>query len=345
MSTNKPKHVCCVCNEQLTRTTTLRDHLRSHAGVKLFPCSVCGRPFNRIYDMREHEKQVHQQLRPHRCRQQDDSGRLYGCEAAFKRKRDLERHRSRQGGDACRAIVSDQHVSSPSSMCIVLRYSGPEIDAETTSQDGIISEEPDNSSSTELSLLARTTPFRSRSALVGTGANNAIKTFRPSMHALYDWRLVVLSLSRATVTLLEALRYPGTSHYGPDLRSSQPLLQYSQDLNRGAQQLIKHNEYGPLRLCVNGLFVIAACQQHTNQLRIHTKMIDWLHEQYDKHPPPTGPSIGMWSFGGQHYLPLDHVQNWRSGRLSTQSVVRRLRIDSGWFELESDWLSTLVGRN
>ena len=296
--------------------------------------------------MKEHEKEVHQQMRPHRCRQQDDSGRVYGCESAFKRKGDLERHRSRQGGDACRAIVWDQHVWSPSSMSMVLRHSGPEVDAEKIDQDGMILEEPNSSSSSRgVSLLARTIPSLSPSALVGFSANNAIKTFRPSTHTLYDWRLVVLSLSRATVTLLEALRYPGTSHYGPDMRSSHPLLRYSQDLNRSAQELIKHNDYGPLRLCVSGLFVIAACQQDTNQLRIHTKMIDWLHEQYDRNPPPTGPSIGMWSFGGQHYLPLDHVQNWRSGRLSTQSVVRRLRVDSGWFELESDWLSSVVGGN
>ena len=208
MSTRMHKHVCQLCGKRLTRATILRDHLRSHAGIKLYTCSVCYRPFNRKYDMRNHKKEVHEQLAPYRCRQQDDSGSVYGCDRPFKRETDLRRHLSRRGGDTCRAIVWDQYASPPSSMSIVLRHSGPDANAESTDQDGMVVGEQYSSSLTQLSLLARTIASRSPSGLATANANNTVKTFQPSTHTLYDWNLVVLNLSRANCRIAESAKMP-----------------------------------------------------------------------------------------------------------------------------------------
>ena len=335
MSTNEHKHVCHLCKIHFTRAANLQYHLRSHAGVKTNTCPVCHRSFNRRDDMKEHEKEVHKQLAPYRCRQQDDSGTVYGCDRRFKRKDGLKRHLSRQGGDACRAIVWDQYESPPSSMSIVLRHSGTDANAESTGQDGImVLEEPYSSSLAQLSSLARTISSQSPEALASASANNTVKSFQPSTHTLYDWKLVVLNLSRATVALLKAQQCPPSLHHDLDLRLSLPLLQYHQDLNRGAQELIKHCDYGPLRLCVNALFVIAACQKDFGQMQFFTNFIECLHEQYERHPPPSGPSIGMWSFGGRHHLPLEHVEKWKSGRLDINSAVTWLGHDNSWFDIE-----------
>ena len=343
-STNKHKHICHLCNQHFTRAKSLRDHERSHNGDKPYTCCLCSRAFTREYDKTMHEREVHEGLRPHRCRRQDASGLMYGCDAGFKRKRDLTRHLSRRARDACLTIPQEQHASPVSSMSIIIRHSRPEVDAKTTGQDVMIFEEPYRSPPRELSWLASTASSQSQSTLAKAIANSSIKSYQPSMYLLHDWNLVVLNLSKATVALSEALQYRPSSHHGPDLRSSQSLvLQCHQDLNRGAQALITHKDYGPLRLCVNALFVIAGCQQDIQQLRMHANIIDRLHEQYNKHPPPAGPSIGMWSFGGRHHLPLDHVQNWRSGTLDTQSALQWLQLDNDWFDLEYSWLSSNLG--
>ena len=85
---------------------------------------------------------------------------------------------------------------------------------------------------------------------------------------------------------------------------------------------------------MNALFVIAACQQDSDQLRVLTNFIECLHEQYERHPPPSGLSIGMWSFGGRHHLPLEHVEKWKSGRLDIDSAVTWLGHDNSWFDIE-----------
>ena len=344
MSTNKGKHKCPSCKKHLTRATILRDHQKSHDGDKPFSCSLCTRAFTRKHDKTMHERQVHERRKPYRCRHQDASGLLYGCDAGFERKRDLTRHLSRRAGDTCRTIIPTQDASPSSSMSIVIRHGGPDIDAETTDNDGMIAEEPYRPPVREMSSRGLKAVAQSQTTLAEITTHRAIQSFRPSTYRLHDWRLVVFNLSRASVVLAESLQCHTSSHHGQRLRSCDPLvLECHQDLNRSAQALIKHGDYGPLRLCVNALFVLTACQQDTDQLRIHTNIVDRLYDQYNKHPPPTGPSIGMWSFGGQHHLPLDDVELWRSGNLCTQSAIQRLRIDSGWFELESSWLSTVSG--
>ena len=345
MSTNKRKHVCHTCHKSFTRSATLRDHKRSHEGKRPFGCSICVKSFTRKYDRTMHEQQVHHHLAPYHCRQRYESGGWYGCGTAFKRKHDLERHLNRKAAGLCRALAWDQDTSSPSSISIVICHSGLTDDVENIEQDDMDIKVPYRSPSTELSLPARAASSQSQSNMAEASDNNAIQNLRPSTYLLHDWRMIVLKLSRVTVTFAKALQCAQLSPHTSDLRLNRPLLQCHQDLNRGAQALIQHRDYGPLRLCVNALFIIAAGQQDVNQVRIHTRIISWLYEQYNRHPPPIGPSIGMWSFGGQHYLPLDHVQNWRSGNLSTRSAIQSLGVDNSWFELESSWLSSGMGRN
>jgi uncharacterized C2H2 Zn-finger protein len=51
----KFKHECETCGERFTRSTTLREHKRTHNGERAFPCSICSKQFARSKDKIRHE--------------------------------------------------------------------------------------------------------------------------------------------------------------------------------------------------------------------------------------------------------------------------------------------------
>lgn len=51
----KFQHVCNACGERFTRSTTLREHKRTHTDERPFPCSICPKTFARSKDRNRHQ--------------------------------------------------------------------------------------------------------------------------------------------------------------------------------------------------------------------------------------------------------------------------------------------------
>ncbi|KAE9376336.1 hypothetical protein N431DRAFT_331300, partial [Stipitochalara longipes BDJ] len=51
----KFKHECNTCGERFTRSTTLREHARTHNNERPYPCSECPKAFARNKDRIRHE--------------------------------------------------------------------------------------------------------------------------------------------------------------------------------------------------------------------------------------------------------------------------------------------------
>jgi hypothetical protein len=89
------KHVCKICQKELSRSTTLRDHLRGvHSGDKPFACPVCLKRFARKSDLTTHQT-THGARRRFACGVPGSSHA--NCSARFLRKRDLKRHQRNAG--------------------------------------------------------------------------------------------------------------------------------------------------------------------------------------------------------------------------------------------------------
>jgi hypothetical protein len=89
------KHICEICQKELSRSTTLRDHLRGvHSGDKPFACPLCLKRFARKSDLTTHQN-THGTRRKFACGLPGTSHA--NCPASFLRKRDLERHQRNAG--------------------------------------------------------------------------------------------------------------------------------------------------------------------------------------------------------------------------------------------------------
>lgn len=106
-------HQCHICQKILSRSTVLREHLRSHADERPYPCQRCGRAFTRRWDQEQHEK-THTEAYKYTCGDgQDDAG----CGKNFHRKRDLRRH---QGSARCRKTTEEAVATEEPSGALVL---------------------------------------------------------------------------------------------------------------------------------------------------------------------------------------------------------------------------------
>ena len=102
--TTKKKHTCTHCGKTFTRSTTLRDHLRTHANEKPFQCTTCGKSFSRTKDRTRHQA-LHTEPKKFLC--QGKAGDTeWGCGRKFPREDGLVAHfRTEKGGKCIRPLM------------------------------------------------------------------------------------------------------------------------------------------------------------------------------------------------------------------------------------------------
>lgn len=106
-----PVHQCHICQQILSRSTTLRAHLRSHNNDRPFKCSECDKAFARSWDLEVH-KRTHDDTRSYVCGGNLAGGSTpAGCGSAFTRKRDLTRHLKSAKGAKCNFQAASSEIS------------------------------------------------------------------------------------------------------------------------------------------------------------------------------------------------------------------------------------------
>jgi hypothetical protein len=107
-------HVCHECGKQLSRSTTLKQHMTIHTGERLFTCGTCKRSFARKWDLTKHEE-IHGGYHRFRCCFVEDTS-TWGCGQAFRKKSDLTRHLRRKASTRCRKLVERDETATSSSL-------------------------------------------------------------------------------------------------------------------------------------------------------------------------------------------------------------------------------------
>ena len=98
---------CTLCPKLFTRSTSLRNHLRTHTDERPFICTVCGKAFARSMDRKRHEK-IHTGERPFVCRGELGLGRSWGCGRSFARPDTLGQHFYSNDGRICIQPLRDE---------------------------------------------------------------------------------------------------------------------------------------------------------------------------------------------------------------------------------------------
>jgi len=101
----KFKHECETCGERFTRSTTLREHKRTHNGERPFPCSICSKQFARSKDKIRHEE-LHTGIKQFYC-DLSQSATHGACGQGFAREDGLMAHLRTERGWKCLRIVMD----------------------------------------------------------------------------------------------------------------------------------------------------------------------------------------------------------------------------------------------
>lgn len=164
------RHKCHICHKILTRSTILRDHVRSHEGDKSFKCGTCGKAFVRNGDRKDHEK-THTRQFKYVCQGTYANGTKWGCGAGFHRKHDFDRHGKRKGSEKCFPGLLE--LEPPQSVDTALILSG-----------SAVADTPSSRHSTELDLLdsmllppstlSMSVPARLSASITGWGDASAI---------------------------------------------------------------------------------------------------------------------------------------------------------------------------
>ena len=104
----KFKHECEACGERFTRSTTLREHARSHNNERPHPCSKCPKAFARKKDRIRHEK-LHAEGKKYKC---DFLGyKADGqCGREFAREDGLTAHWRTERGGKCLQVLAGSPI-------------------------------------------------------------------------------------------------------------------------------------------------------------------------------------------------------------------------------------------
>jgi hypothetical protein len=106
----KFRHECETCGERFTRSTTLREHSRTHNGERPFPCSICPKQFARSKDKIRHEA-LHAGEKQFYC--DLSQGDIHGaCGRGFAREDGLMAHLRTERGWKCLRIVIDDLLTT-----------------------------------------------------------------------------------------------------------------------------------------------------------------------------------------------------------------------------------------
>ena len=91
---------CTLCFKEFTRSTSLRQHQRSHTNERPFSCSVCEKAFARSTDCKRHEK-THSGEKKFSCYGGLSQGWSFGCGTKFTRADALFTHLKTEAGRYC----------------------------------------------------------------------------------------------------------------------------------------------------------------------------------------------------------------------------------------------------
>jgi hypothetical protein len=111
----KKKHQCIQCWKHFTRSTTLKEHMRTHNDDRPFKCRSCGRGFARSKDNKRHET-LHVGERKFVCKaslHKEEAGQelFWGCGRRFTREDALKAHLLTEIGWKCMIALLDDEES------------------------------------------------------------------------------------------------------------------------------------------------------------------------------------------------------------------------------------------
>lgn len=99
---NPPKFPCTSCGKRFTRSTTLREHMRSHSNERPYHCPDCPKKFARLKDQKRHQE-LHSTEREYVCNYEDIHihNLIRGCGRRFSREDGLLAHWRTKIGREC----------------------------------------------------------------------------------------------------------------------------------------------------------------------------------------------------------------------------------------------------
>ena len=108
----KKKHQCIQCWKYFTRSTTLKEHMRTHNDDRPFKCRSCGKGFARSKDNKRHET-LHVGERKFICKaslHKEEAGQelFWGCGRRFLREDGLKAHLLTEIGWRCMVALLDE---------------------------------------------------------------------------------------------------------------------------------------------------------------------------------------------------------------------------------------------
>jgi hypothetical protein len=102
-----PSFKCAQCPKKYTRSSTLREHARTHTNERPFLCTVCKKTFVRLKDRNRHEN-LHSGEKKFVCKGDFDSPEsAWGCGRKFAREDALVAHFRNKLGVACNFLLPE----------------------------------------------------------------------------------------------------------------------------------------------------------------------------------------------------------------------------------------------